>query len=178
MLCLDVGGGSDSIRKWRGVKRARCSGVLSLMDRFFEKQVCKHVNCCGCIALWSEEDTVSMELKIWYLERHVSTSANPYYFYYQYYHCYYYYYCTNIINYLYSLVFVGWKPVRDHILVAALQLFPVGHVSSTEDGWGSMTLCSPWHPPGESSALLREKKQLVRLIHSALLNLPGPKTWS
>lgn len=64
MLCLDVGGGSDGIREWRGVKRARCSGVLSLMDRFFEKQVCKHVNCCGCIALWSDEDTVSVELKI------------------------------------------------------------------------------------------------------------------
>ena len=31
---------------------------------FFEKQVCKHVNCCGCIAFWSGEDTVSVELKI------------------------------------------------------------------------------------------------------------------
>lgn len=49
--------------------------------------------------------------------------------------------------------------MRDRILVAALQVFLVGPVTSTEDWWESMILRSPLHPPGESSSLLREKKK-------------------
>lgn len=37
---------------------------------------------------------------------------------------------------------------RDYMLVATLQLFLLGDVTSTEGGWESMTLRSPPHPPG------------------------------
>lgn len=54
-------------------------------------------------------------------------------------------------------------------------VFLVGQVTSAEDGWESVIHCSPLLPPGKSSSLLRDEKQLEQLIHIVLINLLGPK---